>query len=437
MTGIDIHPVAVIFARVTYLLALMPALRGGHPGQVALPVYLGDALQWNLARTAEKGAQPDLLVDEQMLEIFVPPVTLTSPKPQRLGAATLRFPAGVAADARLLDRILRSMIDFGDRGATPDEFDAWAQREDLASPTDRRVLVATFEAMRRLQQEGRNHIWGHVARNLARPVWLASDVRKADVVVGNPPWVSFRYMSAEFQKRFREECRASRLWVGGNVATQQDLASYFYMRAALLYMRRSGRIALVLPYAALSRRAYSAFHKGEVAQAGHVVFRLRFTEAWTFGPDVRPLFPVPSCVLFAEAGTNLAAAVVQDEEAIIDHKLYWAPADSLGEARYLCGLLNSAALLAGVRRFQSQGQWGARDFDKYVFNLPIPRFDENDELHRRIAAAAETAEEVAASVPSVEGEYFTRTRSRVRAALADHGVAAELERLAGEIFSAE
>ena len=638
VTGIDIHPVAVIFARVTYLLALMPALRGGHPGQVALPVYLGDALQWNLARTAEKGAQPDLLVDEQMLEIFVPPVTLTSPKPRRFGAATLRFPAGVAADAQLLDRILRSMIDFGDRGAAPDEFDAWAQREDFASPADRRVLVATFEVMRRLQQEGRNHIWGHVARNLARPVWLASDARKADVVVGNPPWVSFRYMSAEFQKRFREECRASRLWVGGNVATQQDLASYFYMRAALLYMRRSGRIALVLPHAALSRQAYSAFRKGEVAQAGHVAFRLRFTRAWTFGPDVRPLFPVPSCVLFAEAasapaplpetvrafagalprrnaalaeaslaeeeapwpadaavsgdshyrqafrngatlvprrlvlveyvpalgmlpanpvfplvagargnqdkppwkdvtppqgvlemsflrpallgesvapfrvleprravvpwdpergdlmdaatagsrgyarlaswllqvealweahrrsqishreqidyygklssqfpvapirvaytkaGTNLAAAVVRNEDAIVDHKLYWAPADSLEEARYLCGLLNSAALQAGVRRFQSQGQWGARDFDKYVFNLPIHRFDENDELHRSIAAAAETAEEVAAGVPEVEGEYFTRTRRRVRAALANHGVAAELERLAGEIF---
>ena len=58
---IDIHLVAIIFARVTHLLEL----RGGHPGQVALPVYLGGALQWNLARTAEKGAQSDLLIDER------------------------------------------------------------------------------------------------------------------------------------------------------------------------------------------------------------------------------------------------------------------------------------------------------------------------------------------------------------------------------------
>ena len=45
------------------------------------------------------------------------------------------------------------------------------------------------------------------------------------------------------------------------------------------------------------------------------------------------------------------------------------------EARYLCGILNSEALRSGVEQYQAQGQWGARHFDKYVFNLPIPRFN--------------------------------------------------------------
>ena len=473
------------------------------------------------------------------------------------------------------------------------------EREASATKDDQDVLRETYEIMCRLQNEGRNHIWGYVARNLARPVWLSSEGQKADIVIGNPPWVSFRYMSADFQKRFRDECRAARLWVGGKVATQQDLSSYFYIRAALLYMRRTGRIALVMPYAALSRQAYEKFRKGEAARFGHIEFRLRFTAAWAFGPEVWPLFPVPSCVLFAglhdlplaaplpaqvvafagtlprrdadssgadanlteaaaswpteasnegaspyrksfrngatlfprrlvlvepvpatgllppnpeipvvrgrtgnqdkmpwkdvdaprgtvervflrpallgesvapfrildplraivpwdgeqrelmdanraagrgysrlaqwlekteslwerhkrsalsfleqcdyygklscqfpispvrvvytKAGTNVAAALVQDEEAIIDHKLYWAETESLEEAHYLCGILNSEALGVGVEQYQSQGQWGARDFDKYVFNLPIPRFDRNNPLHHRIAEAAEIA----------------------------------------------
>ena len=308
VAGIDIHPVAVIFARVTYLLALMPALRQEHPGDIALPVYLGNALQWDLAQPADKGDQPDFLASDEMLEIFVPAIEVTEPEPQRLPPATLRFPTAVAADALRFDRLLNNMIHFGERAEPPANFAAWLDRERVASPADKLVLRETYGVMRRLQGEGRNHIWGYVARNLARPVWLASEAQKADVVIGNPPWVSYRYMSGAFKTRFRNECQAAGLWVGGKVATQQDLAGYFHLRSASLYLRRTGRMALVMPYAALSRQAWAPFRKGEVKRAGHVEFRLRFTEAWTFGPDVQPLFPVPSCVLFA-GGHDASAAV--------------------------------------------------------------------------------------------------------------------------------
>ena len=656
VAGIDIHPVAVIFARVTYLLALMPALRKEHPGDIALPVYLGNALQWDLTQPADKGNQPDFLASDEMLEIFVPAIEVTEPEPQRLPPATLRFPTAVAADALLFDRILNNMIHFGERSEPPANFSAWMDRERVAAPADKLVLRETYGVMRRLQGEGRNHIWGYVARNLARPVWLASEAQKADIVIGNPPWVSYRFMSGEFKKRFRNECQAAGLWVGGKVATQQDLAGYFHMRTASLYLRRTGRMALVMPYAALSRQAWSLFRKGEVKRSDHVGFRLGFTEAWTFGPAVQPLFPVPSCVLFAEvhdvsspvslpaqvqafagtlprrnadenearrelrvatapwpveasdqggspyrrvfrngatlfprrlvlvepapmpgmlppnpdfpmirgrtgtqdkkpwkdleppqgtvernflhpvllgesvapfriltsqqavipydvekqpdkthstlqqqgvlldskeaarrgyprlaqwlektealwkqnrssdmslngridyhselsrqfpiatirvvysaSGSNLAACVVKDQLAIVEHKLYWAAVDSMEEAGYLCAILNSEVLQSGVKQYQSQGQWGARDFDKYVFNLPIRRFDAANPIHGELAQAAKTAEAIANAVEVREDEHFTRARARVRSALAEHGVAVQLERLVGEAFTA-
>ena len=642
VAGIDVHPVAVIFARVTYLLALLPALREESPGQVALPVYLGDALQWNLARPGQRRDQPDLIADGDTLEIFVPAVTGLGPQPMRLDATILRFPAAVAADAQLFDRVLNAMIEFGARSEPPANFAAWMTREVFTPASDRDVLLQTYESMRRLQGEGRNHIWGYVARNLARPVWLSSDSQKADIVIGNPPWVSFRYMRGKFPERFRDECKAARIWVGGKVATQQDLSSYFYLRAALLYLRRTGRIALVMPSAAMSRQAYAKFRKGEVARFGYVEFHLRFTEAWAFGPEVWPLFPVPSCVLLAQvhdselaallpkqvakfvgtlsrrdadereaaanltetsaswpteadeqskspyrrafrqgatlvprrlmlvedvpvagrlpsnptlplvrgragnqdkapwrtleppqgtvdreflrpvllgesiapfrvleprtgvipwdaerrelmdaekaarrgyprlaqwlgttealwerykrgtmtlleqcdyygklscqfpiapirvvytkAGAKLVAAVVQDRTAIIDHKLYWAAVESLEEARYLCGVLNSEAVRAGVEQYQSQGQWGARDFDKYVFNLPIPRFHKDDQLHHRLADAVRTTEVAAEAVPLEVGEYFIRARKRVRSAIGERGIASKLESLANELL---
>ena len=290
VAGIDIHPVAVIFARVTYLLALLPALRKEHPGDVALPVYLGDALQWNLAQSRQQEKQLDMFADDDTLEIFVPAIMLAKPKPLRLDAAKLRFPAAVAAAAQLFDRVLGTMIAFGERSATPADFAAWMEREVSAPTESRRVLRETYEVMRRLQGEGRNHIWGYVARNLARPVWLASEAQKADIVIGNPPWLAYRHMQGDLQDRYKAEAISAKVWWAGRGTSANDLSAYFYLRAALLYMRREGRIALVMPYAAMSRQAYAAFRKGEVALFGRVAFRLRFTASWAFGPEVQRSF---------------------------------------------------------------------------------------------------------------------------------------------------
>jgi len=43
VAGLDIHPVAVIIARVTYLLALAPTLVG-RVGPLSIPVFLGDPI---------------------------------------------------------------------------------------------------------------------------------------------------------------------------------------------------------------------------------------------------------------------------------------------------------------------------------------------------------------------------------------------------------
>jgi hypothetical protein len=59
-------------------------------------------------------------------------------------------------------------------------------------------------------------------------------------------------MSADLQKRFRELAKGERVHVGGKFATQNDLSALFAVRAVALYLRAGGRIAFVLPLAALN-----------------------------------------------------------------------------------------------------------------------------------------------------------------------------------------
>jgi hypothetical protein len=139
-------------------------------------------------------------------------------------------------------------------------------------------------------------------------------------------------------------------------------------------------------------------------------------------------------VVYSKSGTNPVAAIIRDERAIIDHKLYWATIENEQEGHYLLGIFNSDTIRERVERWQSQGQWGARDFDKVVFRLPIPAFSEGNALHAEIAGAAHEAEAVAAGLLPNEREHFTRSRRRIRAALSDAGIAQRVDALVARLL---
>jgi len=131
-------------------------------------------------------------------------------------------------------------------------------------------------------------------------------------------------------------------------------------------------------------------------------------------------------VVYTKSGMYLAAALVSDPTAVIDHQLYWGSAASLDEARFLTAILNSTILTMAVRPMQARGEHNPRHFDKYIFQLPIPLYDAADAAHEVLVGLAVQAEQVAANVdlPPVR---FEAQRRRIREALADNGVAAEID----------
>jgi hypothetical protein len=158
--------------------------------------------------------------------------------------------------------------------------------------------------------------------------------------------------------------------------------------------------------------------------------RYTLVELFDYFKQLSAQFPIATLrVLYAASGTNPAACVLCDSNAIVEHKLYWSAPTTISEARFLVAILNSETARARSAAFQSRGQWGARDFDKVMFNLPIPHFDAKQKLHRDLAAAAEAAERVAAAVALPEGVKFQRARALVRAALKEAGITDRIDAL--------
>lgn len=282
VAGMDIHPVAVIIARVTYLLALAPVI-ARRAGSLSIPVYLGDALQLSTAETMH--------LKELVIRVPPPPE-----------GTDLKFPEIFCKDIHLFDKLVARMRQGSEHEMTARQMERAFKLEierhykrDLtqAEAEGVREMVATYVTFDELRRDGRDSVWTYVARNLSRPLALSFGTGWANVVVGNPPWLAFRHMSADLQKRFRELAKGERVYVGGKFATQNDLSALFTVRAAALYLRSGGRIAFVLPLAALTRGQFEKLRKGSFTSG-----RIAWDEAWTMNDDVQPLFPVPSCVVF-------------------------------------------------------------------------------------------------------------------------------------------
>ncbi len=274
--GIDVHPVAVALARVTWLLALGDLVQDRSP-TLNVPVYMGDSMQWSLRPL---GATAEVLVD-------VPP-----------NDPPLRIPAGLAGDQILFERALDELNRGLDTLAEPEAIrDAIARAG--ATAEDAALLGRTFSQLKRLYLDGRNHIWTFVLRNLLRPVWLSHPDHRADVLIGNPPWIVYRHLSPEMKDRLREALQSYKLWVGGNLATQQDMFALFWARGAERYLRDGGTLALVLPYAVLNGPVYAGMRDGSMERV-----RVAITGGWGL-ERVWPIFGAQSgssttstCVLF-------------------------------------------------------------------------------------------------------------------------------------------
>ncbi|MBV9022745.1 MAG: N-6 DNA methylase [Streptomycetaceae bacterium] len=284
VAGIDLHPVAVALARVTYLLAIgRNRLVSDERGPIRVPVYLGDSVQWQ--------QRTDLLDHGHLV--------IRTEDGGQLFENELRFSEHLLADAGRFDTIVNELADRATKrqsGSKP-SLSTLFKRLGISSKDDQQELTENFHLLCDLVDDNRNHIWSYYVRNLARPMWLSREENRVDVLIGNPPWLSYRHMSNEMQELFKDMSQTRKLWRGDEVATHQDLSGLFIARAVQQYLAVDGTFAFVVPNPLLDRPYWSGFRAGHYPDPNETV-KVAFSGSW----DLRRLrphfFPRGSAVIF-------------------------------------------------------------------------------------------------------------------------------------------
>ncbi|MEV0326206.1 N-6 DNA methylase [Micromonospora echinospora] len=288
--GIDVHPVAVTLARVTYLLAIgRERLADPNRRAISIPVYLGDSVQWEQRR--------DLLNGIDEVRISTTGEELVEGGGGLLYSDDLVFPRRVLQDAGNFDRLVDAMSEkvLAKSNRKNAELIAPVLRQFGVHPDDAKVLTSTFDTMRQLHSVGKNHIWGYYARNLIRPLWLSELDNQVDVLLGNPPWLRYSKMTPGMQERYKSMSGERGLLTGGLGASSRDLSTLFVARAVELYLKPSGHLAFVMPHGVLTRKPHDGFRSGR--WGGDVA--VQFAEPWDLSKAPTG-FPMVSCVIQGE-----------------------------------------------------------------------------------------------------------------------------------------
>ena len=270
------------------MLALSEHLEtDGSTGEVPpLPVFLADALIGPL--TYRGPAAVPIAVDAEKDEAF-------------------RIPLESAVDEDKLTKTIDYMDDMA-KGvahiAQTEQFSNIFRRlvqdlyEGLSNPTFRNLWASNFELLVKLIRDGRDSIWAYILKNLSRPLVLAE--KGFDVVAGNPPWLSYRYIKSP---TWQEEVKALYIYYqlidSGDVKlfTQMDLSTLFFAHAKDRYLKDGGTLAFVMPRSVLTG-----------AKQHRPFQRQGMTRILDVG-DVSPLFNVPAAVIISSGGDIMKADI--------------------------------------------------------------------------------------------------------------------------------
>jgi hypothetical protein len=295
--GIDIHPLAVIVAKTNYILALGDLLKK-REGSVSIPIYLADSIKL-----------PEIEKETEMVEIEGKLIQRLPGYRIDLNGTEVTLPERLTDDISLYDHAIELAKEFAQqnkgKSTSLEGFTNFLSAQRFPKVNDRDLTQSIYlisEMLKKFIDSNRDTIWAFILKNIYKPLFFRRDF---DLVIGNPPWISFRYMEPYYQGVLKKKIvNEYRLLTGrAENISNLEIATLFLLRATDLYLRKLGQIAFVLPRSVFSADQHDGFRRRTSIFLEHPGQNLFWCEVWDC-EKVAPLFNVPACVLFAQKRDN-------------------------------------------------------------------------------------------------------------------------------------
>ncbi len=246
IVGFDINPIAVISAKANYILSLGDITKISE--KVTIPIYMCDSILVPTVHAKQSKESKSIKI-ETVAGLFELPVF----KNREQNDYFLQ---------KISSCILEDYTTF-------DEFHDLIKYEKIIEIEESQLEITKsfFDKLHTLHLSGKNGFWPIILKNSFAPLFSHD---KFDVVIGNPPWISWKSMSDTYRKSTLD------IWLSygifeknayDSITTHDDFAMAVTYVSIDHYLKPNGLMAFVLPQTFVkSSKGGEGFRKFEITR---------------------------------------------------------------------------------------------------------------------------------------------------------------------------
>ncbi len=239
--GFDLNPLAVMAARTNYLIAIRDLI--GRVDKVEIPVYLCDSILTPSTYGGLFAGTPGMA------------------KELKTAAAKFLIPTEIATNRDNVAKYAEQLELCVKNKYSPKEFIQRCQEEGLPVSAEN-LHTDLYNELVKLDKANKNGVWARIIKNAFAPLFTGL----VDYVIGNPPWVNWESLPADYREstiglwdkyRLRERTTpGARL---GNV--KKELSALFVYVCIDQYLVPSGTLAFLITQSVFKTGANEGFRR--------------------------------------------------------------------------------------------------------------------------------------------------------------------------------
>ena len=226
--GLDLNPLAVLTARVNYFINISPLITRDR--RIEIPVYLGDA-----SYVPELVNIEGVVFYEYRIKTLKKELLINVPKsmvdnPVEFSRAMTKIETHIKRqDVVAINNALIQLVDDDER-----------ENPRVISCINR--LAEDFVDLEKNQWNG---IWARIVTNFL----TAANMPRADVIVGNPPWIDWKTLPEGYRERIKGLCISRHLFSGDGITggINLNICALISNVASQKWLTEDGVLAFLMP----------------------------------------------------------------------------------------------------------------------------------------------------------------------------------------------